>query len=134
MCAGTGPQIAAGTSGWWRASCPPTTRRPPSPRRGARPSPPPTPGSGASSAPPGAVSDGMAAARGGLVVRVDGDTGFEPDAIGRLGQAFTGPEVGAVSGNTKVANRGGLLGRWQHLEYVMGFNFDRRMFDLGECM
>ena len=39
-----------------------------------------------------------------------------------------------VSGNTKVANRRGLLGRWQHLEYVIGFNLDRRMFDLGECM
>jgi cellulose synthase/poly-beta-1,6-N-acetylglucosamine synthase-like glycosyltransferase len=40
------------------------------------------------------------------------------------------PGVGAVSGNTKVANRKGLLGRWQHLEYVMGFNLDRRMFDV----
>jgi cellulose synthase/poly-beta-1,6-N-acetylglucosamine synthase-like glycosyltransferase len=29
-----------------------------------------------------------------------------------------------------VANRHGLLGRWQHLEYVMGFNLERRMFDL----
>ena len=42
--------------------------------------------------------------------------------------------VGAVSGNTKVANRRGLLGRWQHLEYVIGFNLDRRMFDIAECM
>jgi cellulose synthase/poly-beta-1,6-N-acetylglucosamine synthase-like glycosyltransferase len=38
--------------------------------------------------------------------------------------------VGAVSGNTKVANRRGFLGGWQHLEYVMGFNLDRRLFDL----
>jgi cellulose synthase/poly-beta-1,6-N-acetylglucosamine synthase-like glycosyltransferase len=42
--------------------------------------------------------------------------------------------VGAVSGNTKVANRRGLLGRWQHLEYVIGFNLDRRMFDIARCM
>ena len=49
-------------------------------------------------------------------------------------QPFADPEVGAVSGNTKVANRRGLLGRWQHLEYVIGFNLDRRMFDVGECM
>jgi cellulose synthase/poly-beta-1,6-N-acetylglucosamine synthase-like glycosyltransferase len=49
-------------------------------------------------------------------------------------QPFTDPEVGAVSGNTKVANRTGLLGRWQHLEYVVGFNLDRRLYDLGECM
>ncbi|MER7006691.1 glycosyltransferase family 2 protein [Dactylosporangium sp. NPDC000555] len=33
-----------------------------------------------------------------------------------------------------IGNRGGLLGRWQHLEYVVGFNLDRRLFDLGECM
>jgi cellulose synthase/poly-beta-1,6-N-acetylglucosamine synthase-like glycosyltransferase len=39
-----------------------------------------------------------------------------------------------VSGNTKVANRAGLLGRWQHIEYVMGFNLDRRMFEVLQCM
>ena len=44
------------------------------------------------------------------------------------------PEVGAVSGNTKVGNRRGLLGRWQHIEYVIGFNLDRRMFDVLRCM
>ena len=26
------------------------------------------------------------------------------------------------------------MGRWQHLEYVIGFNLDRRMFEVGECM
>lgn len=39
-----------------------------------------------------------------------------------------------MSGNTKVANRKGIIGRWQHLEYVIGFNLDRRMFDVLECM
>ena len=33
-------------------------------------------------------------------------------------------------GNTKVGNRGGLLGRWQHIEYVIGFNLDRRMYEV----
>ena len=65
---------------------------------------------------------------------VDGDTVFAPTALGRLVQPFADPRVGAVSGNTKVANRRGLLGRWQHLEYVVGFNLDRRLYDLGECM
>jgi cellulose synthase/poly-beta-1,6-N-acetylglucosamine synthase-like glycosyltransferase len=41
--------------------------------------------------------------------------------------------VGAVSGNTKVGNRGGLLGRWQHIEYVVGFNLDRRMYEVLDC-
>jgi cellulose synthase/poly-beta-1,6-N-acetylglucosamine synthase-like glycosyltransferase len=44
------------------------------------------------------------------------------------------PAVGAVSGNTKVGNRKGVLGRWQHLEYVIGFNLDRRMYDVLNCM
>ncbi|WP_432994105.1 bifunctional polysaccharide deacetylase/glycosyltransferase family 2 protein [Dactylosporangium sp. CA-233914] len=83
---------------------------------------------------PAALNAGIAAARGDLLVLVDGDTVFEPDAVGQLVQPFADPAVGAVSGNTKVANRGGLLGRWQHLEYVVGFNLDRRLFDLGECM
>jgi cellulose synthase/poly-beta-1,6-N-acetylglucosamine synthase-like glycosyltransferase/peptidoglycan/xylan/chitin deacetylase (PgdA/CDA1 family) len=83
---------------------------------------------------PGALNTGIAHARGDLLVLVDGDTVFEPDAIGRLVQGFIDPDVGAISGNTKVANRHGLLGRWQHLEYVMGFNLDRRMFEVAECM
>jgi cellulose synthase/poly-beta-1,6-N-acetylglucosamine synthase-like glycosyltransferase/peptidoglycan/xylan/chitin deacetylase (PgdA/CDA1 family) len=83
---------------------------------------------------PAALNTGVANARGDLLVLVDGDTVFEPDAVGRLVQPFADPDVGAVSGNTKVANRRGLLGRWQHLEYVIGFNLDRRMFDIAECM
>ena len=38
-----------------------------------------------------------------------------------------------MSGNTKVGNRGGLLGRWQHIEYVTGFNLDRRMYEVLQC-
>ncbi len=44
------------------------------------------------------------------------------------------PTVGAVAGNTKVGNRRGLIGKWQHVEYVLGFNLDRRMFDVLQCM
>jgi cellulose synthase/poly-beta-1,6-N-acetylglucosamine synthase-like glycosyltransferase len=33
-----------------------------------------------------------------------------------------------------VGNREGLLGRWQHIEYVMGFNLDRRLYDVLRCM
>jgi cellulose synthase/poly-beta-1,6-N-acetylglucosamine synthase-like glycosyltransferase len=63
-------------------------------------------------------------------VTVDADTVFERDTIRRLVQPFRDPAVGAVSGNTKVGNRRGLLGRWQHIEYVMGFNLDRRMYEV----
>ncbi|HZX01756.1 bifunctional polysaccharide deacetylase/glycosyltransferase family 2 protein [Kribbella sp.] len=83
---------------------------------------------------PVALNTGLKAARCELIVMVDGDTVFEPDAIRKLIQPFGHPAVGAVSGNAKVGNRGGLIGRWQHIEYVIGFNLDRRLFDLAECM
>ncbi|WP_338711759.1 bifunctional polysaccharide deacetylase/glycosyltransferase family 2 protein [Streptomyces virginiae] len=83
---------------------------------------------------PAALNTGIAAASCNLLVMVDGDTVFEPDAVRMLVQPFAHRRVGAVSGNAKVVNRGGLLGRWQHIEYVVGFNLDRRLFDLAECM
>ena len=79
---------------------------------------------------PGALNRGIAAAHSEILVLVDGDTVFEPDTIERLIAPMEDPRVGAVSGNTKVANRRGFIGGWQHLEYVMGFNLDRRMYDL----
>ncbi len=79
---------------------------------------------------PAALNRGIAEAWFDILVLVDGDTIFAPDALSRLAFRMMDPDVGAVSGNTKVANRRGLLGRWQHLEYVMGFNLERRMFDL----
>lgn len=81
-----------------------------------------------------ALNTGLAHARYDIVVMVDADTVFEPDAIYQLVQPLAHPAVGAVSGNTKVGNRRRLLGRWQHLEYVFGFNLDRRMFEVLECM
>ncbi|MFJ8198920.1 glycosyltransferase [Streptomyces sp. NPDC096152] len=83
---------------------------------------------------PAALNTGLAAATHDLVVMVDGDTVFDSDTVGAIVQPFADPHVGAVSGNAKVVNRGGLLGRWQHIEYVVGFNLDRRLFDLAECM
>jgi cellulose synthase/poly-beta-1,6-N-acetylglucosamine synthase-like glycosyltransferase/peptidoglycan/xylan/chitin deacetylase (PgdA/CDA1 family) len=77
-----------------------------------------------------ALNRGLAATRSEIVVTVDGDTIFEPDSLTHLVQRFREPDVGAISGNTKVGNRRGLLGRWQHIEYVMGFNLDRRMYEV----
>ncbi|WP_246002158.1 bifunctional polysaccharide deacetylase/glycosyltransferase family 2 protein [Allorhizocola rhizosphaerae] len=83
---------------------------------------------------PGALNTGIRVARAPIVVLVDGDTVFQEDTVYNLVQAFADRRVGAVAGNTKVANRKGLLGRWQHLEYVIGFNLDRRFFDMARCM
>jgi cellulose synthase/poly-beta-1,6-N-acetylglucosamine synthase-like glycosyltransferase/peptidoglycan/xylan/chitin deacetylase (PgdA/CDA1 family) len=77
-----------------------------------------------------ALNTGMRLGDGEVLVMVDGDTVFEPDTIRSLVRPLADPEVGAVSGNTKVGNRRGLLGRWQHIEYVTGFNLDRRMYEV----
>jgi cellulose synthase/poly-beta-1,6-N-acetylglucosamine synthase-like glycosyltransferase/peptidoglycan/xylan/chitin deacetylase (PgdA/CDA1 family) len=79
---------------------------------------------------PGALNRGVAEARSDVLILVDGDTVFQADTIGRLVAPLAAADVGAVSGNTKVGNRRGFLGGWQHLEYVMGFNLDRRLFDM----
>ncbi len=81
-----------------------------------------------------ALNAGLTAAAYDLVVTVDGDTVFEPDALLHVVAPFREPDVGAVSGNTKVGNRSGLLGRWQHIEYVMAFSLDRRMYEMLDCM
>lgn len=83
---------------------------------------------------PAALNAGIAAAAHDLLVMIDGDTVLEPGTVADLVQGFADPRVGAVSGNAKVANRAGLLGRWQHIEYVLGFNMDRRWYDLAGCM
>jgi cellulose synthase/poly-beta-1,6-N-acetylglucosamine synthase-like glycosyltransferase/peptidoglycan/xylan/chitin deacetylase (PgdA/CDA1 family) len=81
-----------------------------------------------------ALNRGIAAARHDLIVTVDADTVFEDGTLRRLVQPFRDPGVGAVSGNTKIGNRRCLLGRWQHVEYVIGFNLDRRFYEVLECM
>jgi len=81
-----------------------------------------------------ALNHGIAVARHDVIVSVDADTQFEPDSLRMLVAPLADPRVGAVSGNTKVGNRRGLLGRWQHIEYVLGFNLDRRMFDALGCI
>ncbi|MGW2287706.1 bifunctional polysaccharide deacetylase/glycosyltransferase family 2 protein [Streptomyces phaeochromogenes] len=83
---------------------------------------------------PAALNNGVRSASYDIVVMMDGDTVFEPDAVHQLVQPFADPEVGAVAGNAKVGNRNTVIGAWQHIEYVMGFNLDRRMYDLLRCM
>jgi cellulose synthase/poly-beta-1,6-N-acetylglucosamine synthase-like glycosyltransferase/peptidoglycan/xylan/chitin deacetylase (PgdA/CDA1 family) len=81
-----------------------------------------------------ALNTGIRMSSGEVLVMVDADTIFEPETMRRLVQPLADPAVGAVSGNTKVGNRGTLLGTWQHIEYVMGFNLDRRLYDVLQCM
>jgi cellulose synthase/poly-beta-1,6-N-acetylglucosamine synthase-like glycosyltransferase/peptidoglycan/xylan/chitin deacetylase (PgdA/CDA1 family) len=78
---------------------------------------------------PKALNAGIRAARHELIIMIDGDTVFEPDTVRLLAQPFADPTIGGVAGNVKIANRDELIGRMQHIEYVIGFNIDRRVQD-----
>jgi cellulose synthase/poly-beta-1,6-N-acetylglucosamine synthase-like glycosyltransferase len=81
-----------------------------------------------------ALNAGIALAEHDALVLVDGDTVFERDTVSKVVRPLGDLGVGAVSGNVKVANRGGLLGRWQHLEYCAGSNLDRQILNALECI
>jgi cellulose synthase/poly-beta-1,6-N-acetylglucosamine synthase-like glycosyltransferase/peptidoglycan/xylan/chitin deacetylase (PgdA/CDA1 family) len=81
-----------------------------------------------------ALNNGLRHASYDLIVMMDGDTVFEPSTVRALVQPFADPGIGAVAGNAKVGNRRRLIGAWQHIEYVMGFNLDRRMYEVLRCM
>ncbi len=64
-----------------------------------------------------ALNTGIAAARGELVLTVDADSQLAPDSLGRMAGHFQDPRVGAVAGMVSVGPGGGLLHRFQSLEY-----------------
>ena len=68
------------------------------------------------------------------VVCIDADTQLMPDAISKLMKHFRDPRVGAVAGNVKVGNEKTILTTWQSIEYTTAQNFDRRAFDLINCI
>jgi cellulose synthase/poly-beta-1,6-N-acetylglucosamine synthase-like glycosyltransferase/peptidoglycan/xylan/chitin deacetylase (PgdA/CDA1 family) len=65
-----------------------------------------------------------------ILVAIDADTILRKGAIHNLIRHFADQRVGAVSGNARVGNRGGWITRFQALEYIYGFNLDRRALDL----
>lgn len=80
------------------------------------------------------LNHGIARAHGEIIIGMDADTIFRPDAIAKLVRHFGDPRVGAVAGNAKVGNRVNLITRWQALEYITNQNLDRRAFDLLNCI
>jgi cellulose synthase/poly-beta-1,6-N-acetylglucosamine synthase-like glycosyltransferase/spore germination protein YaaH/peptidoglycan/xylan/chitin deacetylase (PgdA/CDA1 family) len=69
-----------------------------------------------------------------FVVCIDADTQLKPDAVMQLMNKFTGNDMGAVAGNVKVGNEINMITRWQSIEYITSQNFDRRAFDLLNCI
>ena len=81
-----------------------------------------------------ALNFGIGYANGDIIVALDADTLFDPDAVTYLIQPLADPHVGAVAGNAKVGNRINLVTRWQALEYITSQNLDRRAFALLDCI
>ncbi|MEO5893844.1 MAG: polysaccharide deacetylase family protein [Ferruginibacter sp.] len=94
-----------------------------------------------------ALNTGIEKAEGEFVVCIDADTQLKEDAVSQLMRKFslvasttdaaietkTGI-VGAVAGNVKVGNEVNMITRWQSIEYITSQNFDRRAFDLLNCI
>ncbi len=81
-----------------------------------------------------ALNLGIKQCRGEIIVALDADTVFARDTVNRLVRHFADPAIGAVSGNVKVGNRNNPLTIWQAVEYITSQNFDRRAFDLLNCI
>ena len=65
-------------------------------------------------------------ALGDIVVTIDSDTVLEPDAIRKIVRRFEDPNVGAVTGNVEVINKGqNLLTRLISYRYWTAFNQER---------
>ena len=77
-----------------------------------------------------ALNMAVRAARHEILVAVDADTLFAKETIRELVKHFCDPRVAAVSGNAKVGNRQKWITRFQSIEYIYGFNLDRRALDL----
>lgn len=73
-----------------------------------------------------ALNTGIRAARGSLVVCMDGDSALAPGTLRSAIGHFSDPAVGAVAGNVKVVNRSNTISRLQALEYIEGLNMVRQ--------
>ncbi|MDQ2776914.1 MAG: glycosyltransferase [Acidobacteriota bacterium] len=76
-----------------------------------------------------ALNNGIRHAKYDVLVAVDADTLFRKGTIEKLARHFTDPRVGAVSGNARVGNKKNWITRFQSIEYIYGFNLDRRALD-----
>ncbi len=81
-----------------------------------------------------ALNFGIQKSTADFVVCIDADTQLKTDAVTELMKKFDSENVAAVAGNVKVGNQVNMITRWQSIEYVTSQNFDRRAFDLLNCI
>jgi len=81
-----------------------------------------------------ALNHGFRAVRAEIVVTIDADTLLHPETLAQLVEPFADPTVDAVCGNVEVGNIRNVLTAFQALEYITTQNFDRRAFELLNCI
>ncbi len=81
-----------------------------------------------------ALDRALQAASHEIVVMLDADTQFLRDTLRHLVAPLAAPEVGAVSGHIRVGNPTSWIARFQALEYICGFNLDRRAYDCWDAI
>src|SRR5204863_10105875 len=69
-----------------------------------------------------------------IVVVLDADTMFERGTLRAIVRPLANPLVGAVSGNARVGNLRKFVAKCQSLEYICGFNLDRRAYTEWNCI
>jgi cellulose synthase/poly-beta-1,6-N-acetylglucosamine synthase-like glycosyltransferase/peptidoglycan/xylan/chitin deacetylase (PgdA/CDA1 family)/spore germination protein YaaH len=81
-----------------------------------------------------ALTNAIASASHGVLIFLDADTHFERRTIRALVDRLDDPKVAAVSGHARVGNRHNFVTHCQCLEYVCGFNLDRRAYSEWNCI
>ncbi|OCA88006.1 hypothetical protein A8F94_09270 [Bacillus sp. FJAT-27225] len=81
-----------------------------------------------------ALNSGILESHGDIIITMDADTSIAPDAISRLVTHFKDKKVAGVSGNVRIGNLQNMLTLWQHIEYVTGFNLEKRAFHELNCI
>ncbi len=77
-----------------------------------------------------ALNTGIAATDDDIIVTLDADTVFRPDALRKLLRHFCDPSVGAVAGYVSIGNKINLVTRFQAIEYITNQNLDRRALEV----
>jgi len=81
-----------------------------------------------------ALNLGFKEAKADYVVTIDADTIILPVTIKNLITPFIDDKVDAVCGNVRVGNVKNLVTGFQAVEYITTQNYDRRAFDMMNCI
>ncbi len=81
-----------------------------------------------------ALDRALRAASNELIAMLDADTQLRKQTIRHLVAPLADPKVGAVSGHILVGNPTTPIARFQALEYICGFNLDRRAYDRWDAV